>query len=500
MSEQKKSFMDEQDFDALLSRSLPELPPEDIVARTVPGKEVLSRILVGYLLYTFVIHFIGLDLILPVIGQILVLLGFRALQHENHWFSACYLLEVVHAVFLFGKVILGTTIIELPDTTTTATLAVYYLQTGLTILSLFCFWRGLRTVQKQLAIRSKAVGVLALIALNVLVAVIGTLQLLGDANFGSLHVFAFLLICYLVVLWTIARLARSLDETGYVLQPAPVQISDRAYTLILVGLLAIGCAAGYLFFGSYAMDWRPVSATEQAATQATKDHLRTLGLPEEVLADLAPEDLATLGDAEQVILPLEDKAIFQNDSGYDEDDIRLTNVAVLLPDDRVVFFHHFRWLKDPGFSGTEALCLNPAYEDSPWTQVQGSEVTGRLLYDDEEGTLTASYHSITAQTVADPIFTVVPAKDLVYASFSFPDEGEVQRGYLTYTATPSEGDQILIIQMTYIHQQHRFQYPVETAEEYDATHFSYGEGTPFTDICWNRLFLEWRDGTITAVE
>ena len=39
MSEQKKSFMDEQDFDALLSRSLPELPPEDIVARTVPGKK-----------------------------------------------------------------------------------------------------------------------------------------------------------------------------------------------------------------------------------------------------------------------------------------------------------------------------------------------------------------------------------------------------------------------------------------------------------------------------
>lgn len=492
MSEQKKSFMDEQDFDALLSRSLPELPPEDIVARTVPGKKALNRILIGYFLSTFTINGLGLNLILPVIGQILMLLGFRALQHENRWFSACYVFAVLQAFLRFGKVILGTTIIELPDTTTTATLAVYYLQTGLTILSLFCFWRGLRTVQKQLAIRSKAVGVL--------VAVIGTLQLLGDANFGSLHVFAFLLICYLVVLWTIARLARSLDETGYVLQPAPVQISDRAYTLILVGLLAIGCAAGYLFFGSYAMDWRPVSATEQAATQATKDHLRTLGLPEEVLADLAPEDLATLGDAEQVILPLEDKAIFQNDSGYDEDDIRLTNVAVLLPDDRVVFFHHFRWLKDPGFSGTEALCLNPAYEDSPWTQVQGSEVTGRLLYDDEEGTLTASYHSITAQTVADPIFTVVPAKDLVYASFSFPDEGEVQRGYLTYTATPSEGDQILISQMTYIHQQHRFQYPVETAEEYDATHFSYGEGTPFTDICWNRLFLEWRDGTITAVE
>lgn len=500
MSEQKRPFMDEEDFDALLARSVPEMPPDDIVARTIPGKEALGRILTGYFLYTFVIHFIGLDLILPVIGQILVLLGFRALQHENRWFNACYLLEVVHAVYLFGTVILNTTIIEFPAMTMAATLAVYYLQSALTVLSLICFWCGLRTVQKKMGIRSPAAGVLALIALNVLVAVMGTLQLRGNVNFGSLYVFAFLVICYLVALWLIARLARSLDETGYVLQPSPVQISDHAYALILVVLLAIGCAAGYLFFGSYAMDWRPVSATEQPATEATKAHLRTLGFPEDVLNDLAPEDLAALRDAEQVILPLEDKAIFQNDSAYDADDIRLTNVAVLLPDDRVVFFHHFRWLKDPGFSGTEALCLNPAYEDSPWTQVQGSEVTGRLLYDDEAGTLAASYHAITAQTVADPIFTVVPARDLVYASFSLPDAGKDQRGYLTYTATPSEGDQILISQMTYIHQQHRFQYPVETAEEYDATHFSYGEGGPFTDLCWNRLFLEWRDGTVTAVE
>lgn len=502
MSEQKKSFMDEQDFDALLSRSLPELPPEDIVARTVPGKKALNRILIGYFLSTFTINGLGLNLILPVIGQILMLLGFRALQHENRWFSACYVFAVLQAFLRFGKLILDTTIFDLPFEDPQSAANAFYialaLQVLLTVVSLLCFWRGLRTVQKACGIRSKAIGVLALLVWNLLFCAMALLQMRGQF-FGG-YTLLFLLVSLIIILWMIARQAKALDATGYVLQPAPVQISDRAYTLILVGLLAIGCAAGYLFFGSYAMDWRPVSATEQAATQATKDHLRTLGLPEEVLADLAPKDLATLGDAEQVILPLEDKAIFQNDSGYDEDDIRLTNVAVLLPDDRVVFFHHFRWLKDPGFSGTEALCLNPAYEDSPWTQVQGSEVTGRLLYDDEEGTLTASYHSITAQTVADPIFTVVPAKDLVYASFSFPDEGEVQRGYLTYTATPSEGDQILISQMTYIHQQHRFQYPVETAEEYDATHFSYGEGTPFTDICWNRLFLEWRDGTITAVE
>ena len=500
MSEQKRPFMDEEDFDALLARSVPEMPPDDIVARTIPGKEALGRILTGYFLCTFVIHFIGLDLILPVIGQILVLLGFRALQHENRWFNACYLLEVVHAVYLFGTVILNTTIIEIAPATETTALALSLLETVLTILSLFCFWCGLRTVQKKMGIQSKAAGVLALIALNVVVTVMGIMQFRGNVSFNSIFIFLPLVLCLLLALWLIARLARSLDEMGYVLQPSPVQISDHAYTLILVVLLAISCACGYLFFGSYAMDWRPVSATEQPATEATKAHLRDLGFPADVLDDLAPEDITALSSAEQVILPLEDKAIFQNDSDYDEDDIRLTNVAVLCADDQVVFFHHFRWLEDPGFSGTDALRLNPAYEDSPWTQVQGSEVTGRLLYDNEDGTLTASYHAITAQTVTDPIFTIVPQQERIYATFSFPDQGEAQRGYLTYTATPSDGEQRLESQMAYIHQEHRFQYPMETAEAYDATHWSYGESAPFAEIHRNRLVFRLTGDGVEVLE
>ena len=39
MSEQKKSFMDEQDFDALLSRSLPELPGKTSSLGPFPEKK-----------------------------------------------------------------------------------------------------------------------------------------------------------------------------------------------------------------------------------------------------------------------------------------------------------------------------------------------------------------------------------------------------------------------------------------------------------------------------
>ena len=252
MSEQKKSFMDKQDFDALLSRSLPELPPEDIVARTVPGKKALNRILIGYFLSTFTINGLGLNLILPVIGQILMLLGFRALQHENRWFSACYVFAVLQAFLRFGKLILDTTIFDLPFEDPQSAANAFYialaLQVLLTVVSLLCFWRGLRTVQKACGIRSKAIGVLALLVWNLLFCAMALLQMRG--RFFGGYTVLFLLVSLIIILWMIARQAKALDATGYVLQPAPLRLSDRTLTLIILAILAIGCTCGHLFFSS----------------------------------------------------------------------------------------------------------------------------------------------------------------------------------------------------------------------------------------------------------
>lgn len=304
MSEQKKSFMDEQDFDALLSRSLPELPPEDIVARTVPGKKALNRILIGYFLSTFTINGLGLNLILPVIGQILMLLGFRALQHENRWFSACYVFAVLQAFLRFGKLILDTTIFDLPFEDPQIAASAFYialaLQVLLSVVSLICFWRGLRTVQKACGIRSKAIGVLALLAWNLLFCAMALLQMRGQF-FGG-NTLLFLLFSLIIILWMIARQAKALDATGYVLQPAPLRLSDRTLTLIILGILAIGCTCGHLFFSSYTMDWQKIDSTASAATSETKTHLAALGFPEDILDDLTPEDLARCRDAEQVVV------------------------------------------------------------------------------------------------------------------------------------------------------------------------------------------------------
>lgn len=473
MSEQKKSFMDEQDFDALLSRSLPELPPEDIVAQTVPGKKALNRILVGYFLSTFTINGLGLNLILPVIGQILMLLGFRALQHENRWFSACYVFAVLQAFLRFGKLILDTTIFDLPFEDPQNAASAFYialaLQVLLTVVSLLCFWRGLRTVQKACGIRSKAIGVLALLVWNLLFCAMALLQMRGQF-FGG-YTLLFLLVSLIIILWMIARQAKALDATGYVLQPAPLRLSDRTLTLIILGILAIGCTCGHLFFSSYDMDWQTVDSTESAATSETKTHLAALGFPEDILDDLTPDDLARCRDAEQVVVDA--RTLNSENPTFDNGDydIRLTNVIVLVPGDtpRVILFNHFSWLSTPKFYGTAALNNLPTYEVSAelW-RLEGGP-TGRILYDDGDDSFVADYHSIEMRTVTSNLFRNVAPSPSLYASFIFPNQGTRQRGYITYTIAPRallpEGyRQAGYSQMTYMHQKKRFLYPAETAD------------------------------------
>lgn len=473
MSEQKKSFMDEQDFDALLSRSLPELPPEDIVARTVPGKKALNRILVGYFLSTFTINGLGLNLILPVIGQILMLLGFRALQHENRWFNACYVFAVLQAFLRFGKLILDTTIFDLPFEDPQNAASAFYialaLQVLLTVVSLLCFWRGLRTVQKACGIRSKAIGVLALLAWNLLLCAVFVAQARGQFIGG--YTLLFLLVSLIIILWMIARQAKALDATGYVLQPAPLRLSDRTLTLIILGILAIGCTCGHLFFSSYDMDWQTVDSTESAATSETKSQLAALGFPEDILDDLTPEDLARCHGAEQVVVDA--RTLNSENPTFDNGDydIRLTNVIVLVPGEtpHVVLFNHFSWLSIPKFYGTAALNILPTYEVSAelWRLENGP--TGRILYDDGDDSFVADYHSIEMRTVTSNLFRNVAPSPSLYASFIFPNQGTRQRGYITYTIAPRailpEGyRQAGYSQMTYMHQKKRFLYPAETAD------------------------------------
>lgn len=472
--------MTDADFEAMLARSVPDVPPEEIVAEVTPWRRAMNRILFGMALCAVTLNFLCLNYILPAIGTVLLLLGFRALRQENRWLGGCFAITVIRAAYFFATLILNTTILQsavfTPAVTTALTAANAVLLLGL----YFCFWRGLLAVQKKAGLPAQAGGALALIVWHALVCVLAAVQ------YGGWVVPIAMLIGYGFLLRSLYRLSGALDEAGYAIAPGPVRVTDRCLVLVIAAVLGIGCTLGYLFGGSYRMDWQPVDTSAQAQTEATRQRLLDLGFPEDVLDDLTPEDIAACDGALRVVAEVEDYPVndgrnvlweacneeneryYVQDTVYDVKELRLTGVAVQLPGERETWmvFHHFLWTTDPGFCGTEVLQIWPADENMQDGWRFAGDVTGRVLYDRDGQTFTASYHTLGRQTyTADSVFFGQRTNSDLFAAFSLPRHGEHARGYVAYTAAAVQSGCLLNSWINYTHQQSWLQYPVVTAME-----------------------------------
>lgn len=472
--------MTDADFEAMLARSVPDTPPEEIVAEVTPWRRAMNRILFGMALCAITLNFLCLNYILPAVGTVLLLLGFRTLRRENRWLGGCFAVTVIRAVYFFTTLVLNTTILQSAVFTPAVTTALTAVNAVLLLALYFCFWRGLLAVQAKAGLPAQAGGALALIVWYALVCVLAAVQYSGWV------VPITMLIGYGFILRSLCRLSGALDEAGYAIAPGPVRVTDRCIVLVIAAVLGIGCALGYLFGGSYPMDWQPVDTSEQAQTETIRQQLLGLGFPEDVLNDLTPEDIAACDGALRIVTKTEDYPVndgrnvlweaynekneryYVQDTVYDVKELRLTGVAVQLPGERETWmvFHHFLWTTDPGFCGTEVLQIWPADENMQDGWRFAGDVTGRVLYDRDGQTFTASYHTLGRQTyTADSVFFGQRTNSDLFAAFSMPRHAESARGYVAYSAAGVQSGYLLSSWCNYTHQQSLLQYPAVTAME-----------------------------------
>ncbi len=340
--------------------------------------------------------------------------------------------------------------------------------------------KRLRAVRRKAGLPAQGGGAGALLAWYVLMCV------LAAVHYTGLLVPIAMLVGYVCILRSLFRLSRALDEAGYAIAPQPVRVTDWCIALVLAAALGIGCTLGYLFGGSYRMDWQPADASEQTQTAAIRQQLLDLGFPEAVLNDLTPEDIAACDGALRVVSVTEDHPFNDGrtvshkqsdgeggvvsvlDTVYDVRELRLTSVGVQLPGAQETWrvYHHFLWTTDPGFYGTEALQIWPADQSTPDGWRFAGDVTGRVLHDRDGQTFTASYHTLGRQTyTADSVFFGQRTNSDLFAPFSMPRHAESARGYVAYTAAAAQSGYLLSSWCNYTHQQSLLQYPAVTAME-----------------------------------
>ena len=237
-----RSLSDEE-LDILMQAGASSLPPDDnLVAEITPWRKAINRALTGFALNMVTLNFLGLDYLLPAIGTLFLLLGFRALRQENRGFRLCLHLAVFQAIIRYGTLILNATIWQAEIYQMPVMEWAAYFLPALTFVQILGLRAGFRSARSKNDLDPAAPGTTALAVWYVV------LYILAVFSYTGWLLTIPLIIAYIVILRTLWKLPRQLEEAGYALRPAPVRLSDQALSLTVCIVLAIGITAGYLFF------------------------------------------------------------------------------------------------------------------------------------------------------------------------------------------------------------------------------------------------------------
>ncbi len=452
MSNHEWKKMNDTDFEKTLEGSVSELPPGDIAASVTPWKKPMNRVLFGMALTAVTLNFLYLGYILPAVGTVLQLLGFRSLRRENKWFKACYILTLIRTAYLFSSLILNTSIIQKTFYSSPIAQVLKIINTALLFTQILCLWRSFISVQQKANISPHAGGAVALIFWYAFMLILALIR------YNGLIIAAAMLIGYIFIILSLYKLSKELGEAGYAIHAAPIKAADRLIVITLVSLLLVGSFCGYTFGSRYPMKWSALNNSEHAQVEAIKSRLISLGFPEHVLNDISAADIAACEGALQVVVNATDES----------KDLHITGIGVQIPGERErwIIFHHFLWAADSKFYGTDSIQLWPAYRNNSEGWHSSGNVTGRVLYDKNGKTFTSDYYFLGSKTyTSNSIFTGNQKNTDVFAAFSMPQGGEKQRGYLAYPIDEAQDGYIIDSWFNYTHQQSLLQYPAVTAME-----------------------------------
>ena len=409
---------DDLRFDALLTEGADALPPAPDVS---PWRGAMSCIVWGIALKTLTLQILYLDDILPTLGCILLVLGFRTLRQENGALRWAYGLSIAAAVMRGAAMVLAALPVDVG-------LTFGYADSALMLGMLIALWRGMTGVSRAAGAEKPSAP-----AAGALAAFYAVLILLAFIGLEGWLLVLPVLAVYLVILRNLVKLFRSLANTGYAIHAAPVHLPAAAVLWGYLGLTLAAVVLAMLLGQRYPMDWQVRDDAPQDA--ATRTELLELGFPRDVLDDLTAEEVAQMSGARAVFVN-EDKLYNQtkyreivmehylgedplrvlrydrtittkHDDGtrsytyvyraFDTLEQTMTSVAVELAgadgEKHYIVIHHLYYDTQPSSRYTEGMTVWPVWKmESSWRP--GILCSGRVLCTRRGTAQTAALHGL----------------------------------------------------------------------------------------------------------
>lgn len=467
----------EKEFEKDILDALPEIPPADILKKVIPCRRAMNFIIAGFALSTIRIDLLWLQFILPLLGFIFLIIGFRTLSYENSWFRLCKISAVVLNVFNVFDLGINATVYHETFSASVYGRSLMVINAFVMILLLIFFAEGLRELQQKAGIKPHTGFLIMMMLWYFITAFLGFVE----AEAGLLG-FIFVIL-YILFLISLNKVAKALYASGYAIKTMPVKMSDKWIYAIVLSAAVVSISCGLIFFNSYPMDWTPVPENEHSEVEDVKAHLLKLGFPENVLNDLSDEDIMSCKGALDLTKKVEERPmnsgreVVEEDLGtirhstvYDVKELVVTHILIKLPSDnenkiRWRVFHYFYWKVDPGFCGTDVMEIWTPKNDVVNSFEITSDITGRVMYNKDGQNYSSPYYSVSNKVIVSS-FGYARRYENPFLEFSLPKDGDSKRCYVTYEFEQIGSPVIISCWVNYVHQKNVLMYPVVTASEF----------------------------------
>lgn len=450
-------------FDRLLYQGTEQLPP-DLAGPEPPNpwKTPMKRICWGLALISVTLNFFGLDTILPSIGTVLLWLGLRPLRRENGGFRFAYLCATVYAVLRLTAVALRATpfelamseLIDMGWNTTTGAVPFYYVLRIVTlqlmlILTAGGLWWGLKAMFAAAGQRPRTAAAGGLVILETMMIPLALIGLDGWLLVGPF------LLLFVLLVWNLSKLGKSLDEAGYVLTPAPVRFPGGLAFGVWLGVpLAAVAVLPLLFARLPIQDQTPVYGPDGELTLRTE--LLDLGFPEDILSRLNDGVVAKFQGAYGLTVKGQDGSIGSHPDGIPS----AVMLEIPVQDDsygfRTVYLAYLRWSAEEVSGGRymEGIRVTPDWHG---VTVHTSCPDGMLEWWDGDGIFHTAPLSFSFRSDGSGIASY-------YADFSLPKEadGPVE-GWVFWESAPTYPEKLTVYnyQLAFAYRLSLWQYPYQ---------------------------------------
>ncbi len=464
--------------------------PQKIIEEVTPWKTAMIQILLGFGFSAVVIEIFPLNVILPAIGSLLSLLGFRSLRKENRAFSFGYALSIVFFVLEYSELILRAAAIYNDIVQSAPFQIISRVILFLRLFEILAIVLGVETVRKKAGEEKRTKG-------WTLIIWYGIILFLASINYTGMLLGWVVIIAYVAMIIRLYKFSSSLKLAGFAIKPAKVRIGNKMFSAATAVLLVLSIVGVNLFFGTYPMKYEKRADKTSTEISAVKSELSELGFPKNVLDDLSNETILECKGAKKVVVNEAEASIFdrtktvtdKNGETKQEEikDIGFVSVAVLVQgedieaeytdeefyDDELKvpqqwkIIHWFKRLDKVGGSSVDCIEILPAYSGSKnW---KGLTVgNGRLLFEKDGESFVGEYRSIKEDNPQSDFSFLAgyEQNSLVYAEFSPPKNCENFRGYFSYDIFGDINKTFINSVITYYAGYDFPNYPASSAKEY----------------------------------